>query len=102
MFSAATSFKSCFSFHINESEKVLIQPLVGGFRKVPGIEEGYCVYRREGKDRCCCLGDRIYSIPCHASYFALGRMEEQDELRQDDLKKRINFILFPIVSAARN
>ena len=27
---------------------------------------------------------------CRASYFALGLFEEQDELHQDDLKKRIN------------
>ena len=30
-------------------------------------------YRREGKGLRCCLGNRIYSIICHASYFALGR-----------------------------
>ena len=30
-------------------------------------------YRREG---CCCLGDRIDSIPCRASYFAPGWLEE--------------------------
>ena len=33
--------------------------------------EGY-KDRREGKGRRCCLGDRIESIPCRASYFAPG------------------------------
>ena len=28
--------------------------------------------RRKGKGRRCCLGDRNYSIPCRASYLALG------------------------------
>ena len=28
------------------------------------------LYRREGKGRRCRLGDRIASIPCHASCFA--------------------------------
>ena len=32
--------------------------------------------RREGKGRRCCLADRIYSIPCSASYFAPGRFED--------------------------
>ena len=26
----------------------------------------------------CCLGDRIYSFPCRASYFALGRIWRKD------------------------
>ena len=26
-------------------------------------------YLRKGKGRHCCLGDRMYSIPCCASYF---------------------------------
>ena len=30
------------------------------------------LYRKEGKGRRCCLGDRIYSILCHASYFGPG------------------------------
>ena len=42
-------------------------------------------YRRKGKCRRCCLGDRIDSIPCHASYFAPGLFEDRDE-----------FILFSI------
>ena len=29
--------------------------------------------RRKVKGRRCCLGDRIYSVPCRAFYFALGR-----------------------------
>ena len=32
--------------------------------------------RIKGKGRRVCLEDRIYSIPCHASCFALGRFEE--------------------------
>ena len=53
-------------------------------------------------------GDRSYSIPCRTSCFALGRFEEQDELHQDDLKERDEFILFfkivlgKIACAARN
>ena len=31
------------------------------------------LYRREGKGRCCCLGDRIYSIPCCACCFSSYR-----------------------------
>ena len=34
------------------------------------------IYRREGKGSRYCLADRIDSIPCRASYFALGRFEE--------------------------
>ena len=67
-------------------------------------------YRREGKGRRCCLGDRVYSIPFHATgyYFA----------PPDDLKNRMNssfssyhpgviypflhIILVHIASAARN
>ena len=57
-------------------------------------------YRRGGKGRRCCLGHRMYSIPCRASYFApgwyeekrihQGRFEEKDEFIQDDLKKKMN------------
>ena len=36
-------------------------------------------YRRKGKGRRCCFGDRIYSFACHASYFAYDDFEEQDE-----------------------
>ena len=45
------------------------------------------------------LRDRIYSIPCRASYFALGWFEDKDEWHQDDLKKRghLSYILFKIV-----
>ena len=32
----------------------------------------------KGKGRRCCLGERIYSIPCRAIYFAPGRFEEKD------------------------
>ena len=46
-------------------------------------------YRRKSTGRRCCFGNRVYSFSCHASYFALGRFEEQDDLHQDDLKKRI-------------
>ena len=48
------------------------------------------LYRREGKGRRGCLGDRIYSIPCHTSYFALGWNEEKDEFHQDDMNKSLN------------
>ena len=48
------------------------------------------LYRREGKSRRCCVEDRMYSIPYRASYFALGRFEEQDELHQDYLKTRMS------------
>ena len=48
------------------------------------------LYRRDGKGRHCCLGDRIYSIPCDASYFAPGWYEEKDEFHQDDMKKRMS------------
>ena len=37
-------------------------------------------YRRKGTGRLCRLVERIYSIPCRASYFARGQFEEQDEL----------------------
>ena len=37
-------------------------------------------YRREGKGRRCCLGDRIDSIPCQTSYFVPLWYEEMDEL----------------------
>ena len=40
-------------------------------------------YRRKGKGRRCCLGERIYSIPCSTSCFA-----------QDDLK---NILFFQII-----
>ena len=36
------------------------------------------LYRRECKGRRCFLGDRIVSLPCRASYFAPGRLEEFD------------------------
>ena len=59
-------------------------------------------YRRKGKGRRCCMGDRIYSIPFRASCFALGRFEEQHELHQVDQKKRTNFyskcVSFPDIS----
>ena len=45
-------------------------------------------YRREGKGRHCCQGDRIYSIPCRDSYFTPGWYEEKDELDHYDIKKR--------------
>ena len=45
-------------------------------------------YRRKGKGRRCCLGDRIYFILCRTSCYALARFEEQYELHQDDLEKR--------------
>ena len=32
--------------------------------------------KREGKGRHCCLGNRIVSIPCRASYFAPEGLEE--------------------------
>ena len=35
--------------------------------------------RREGKGRRCCLGDRIDSMYCRASYFAPGWYDERDE-----------------------
>ena len=49
--------------------------------------------RREGKGRHSCLGGSIDSIPCCASYFAPGKFEEQDELHQEDMKKRMNQII---------
>ena len=36
-------------------------------------------YRREGKGRLCCLGDRIDSIPFFSSYFTPRWFEEKDE-----------------------
>ena len=36
--------------------------------------------RSQGEGRRVCLGGRIYSIPCRASYFALVYLEEQGEL----------------------
>ena len=50
----------------------------------------------------------VYSIPCRAGYFALGRFEEKDGLHLDDMKIKDVFILFfksswcKIASAARN
>ena len=35
--------------------------------------------RSKGKGRRLCLGERIYSISCRASYFAKDGLEEQDE-----------------------
>ena len=46
--------------------------------------------RSKGQGRRFCLGDRIYSISCRASYCDLGRFKEWDELHPDDLKKRMN------------
>ena len=48
--------------------------------------------RREGKGRRCCLGGRIDSISCLASYFSPGQFEEQDELHHDDTRNRINCV----------
>ena len=48
------------------------------------------LYRSQGTGRRCYFGDRIYSISYHTNYFALGRYEEQDELHQDGLRKRMN------------
>ena len=42
--------------------------------------------RSKGKGRRFCLGDRIYSIPCRASYCA--RFEKKDELHQDFFRKK--------------
>ena len=42
------------------------------------IEEGWN-YRRQGKGRCDCLGDRICSIHCRANCFALVHLEETVE-----------------------
>ena len=40
------------------------------------IEEGFTdLYRRQGKGRRFCLGDRMYSIPCRACCFAPGWYE---------------------------
>ena len=36
--------------------------------------------RRGGNGRRCSLGDRIASIPCQASCYAPGRLEEQDKI----------------------
>ena len=38
----------------------------------------------------------IWGTEC-ASYFALGRFEEQDELHQDCLKEIMNHLIHPIV-----
>ena len=57
--------------------------------------------RRKGKGHRCCFVDRIYSIPCRSSYFAIGRFEEQYDLHQDDLKKSKS-LQFKIASIARN
>ena len=35
--------------------------------------------RSKGKGHCVCFGDNIYSIPCHASYFASVDLKETDE-----------------------
>ena len=43
-------------------------------------------YRSKGKDRRCCLGDRIYSVPCCASYI-LHQDKEKDEI----------ILFFPII-----
>ena len=49
-------------------------PLVSIPLSFTTIEEGKD--RREGKGRGSCLGGRIDSIPCRASYLAQGRFEE--------------------------
>ena len=46
--------------------------------------------RREGKPLRCCLGGRIDSFLCPASYFAPGRFEDLDELHQDDMNNRMH------------
>ena len=39
------------------------------------------------------VGRQNLFIPCHASCFALGQFELKDELHQDDLKEKDEFIL---------
>ena len=46
--------------------------------------------RREGKGRRYCLGGRIDSSLCCTCYFASGRLEDLDELHQDDMKNWMN------------
>ena len=57
----------------------------------------------------CCLGDRIYSFPCRASYFALGRIWRKDGwIHPFLLIILVQFIIFfkssycKIASAPRN
>ena len=56
-------------------------PSAGGYRINSWFARGHQPekkdkYRREGKCLCCFLGDRVGSIPCRASNFATGRVEE--------------------------
>ena len=53
------------------------------------------LYRKQGKGRRCCLFFR-------ASYFALGPIEEQDELHQNDLKKGMISFYLVFLKSARN
>ena len=48
--------------------------------------------RRAGKGRRCCLRGRIVSFLCHASSFAPGWLEEEDEMHQDDMKNTVEWI----------
>ena len=44
--------------------------------------------RKEGKGHRCCLGNRIYSIPCHTRYIpqtTQDDFEEKDEKSKDQL-----------------
>ena len=65
------TYVSAFQVNIYSSKTILNShsPLTIGLQ----TERYKDLYRREGKGRRCCLGERIDSIPCRASYFAPGR-----------------------------
>ena len=62
--------------------------------------------RRKGKGRSVCLGERIYSIPCRASYFAEDDFEELDGLillfQMILVQFTLLFVLGKTASATRN
>ena len=60
----------------------------------PSLEPKEELDKGKGKGRRCCLGNRNYSIPCRASYCALGKFKKKDELHQYDLKKTMNSSYF--------
>ena len=53
--------------------------------------------RGKDKGRCFCLGERIYSIPCRARYFAQDDFEEKDEFILFFQIILVQFILFNIL-----
>ena len=73
---------------------ILLYPLPGemprGSYRI--VEEGFI---QKAKVVAAAWGQNIASIPCRASYFAPGWLEEKDDLHKDDLK---NWMISPYSS----